>query len=180
MFIIYECSTGEKNMAGLLTPVIALILCPPSSKIWGYTAFVLSICLSAKTLTLSITFDGWGYGFHISQVYSLWQDLQWSKIILILTLAFDPLFKKNLNIRHNFWTLKTRTFTFHRRIPCNKTFIWLPTLLIFWPLEFELHFRNFSIIISCHTGHQCFTNTSCFDKQSKECAIFSPKFIICI
>ena len=47
-------------------------------------------------------------GFHISHVYSLWQDLSHDTIIfylVTLTLKFDLLFK-NFNLGHNFWTVR--------------------------------------------------------------------------
>ena len=46
--------------------------------------------------------------FHISQVYSLWQDLSYHTLIfdlVTLTLKFDLLFK-NFNLGHNFWTVR--------------------------------------------------------------------------
>ena len=46
--------------------------------------------------------------FHISHVYSLWQDLSYHTVIfdlVTLTLKFDLLFK-NFNLGHNFWTVR--------------------------------------------------------------------------
>ena len=67
-------------------------------------------------------------GFHISHVYSLWQDLSYHTIIsdlVTLTLKFDLLFK-NFNLGHNFWTMRDKAFIFHMCIPCDKTFHTIP------------------------------------------------------
>ena len=68
-------------------------------------------------------------GFHISHVYSLWQDLSRHMIsfdLVALTLNFDPLFK-NYNLGHNLWTVRSdRAFIFHMYIPCDKTFHTIP------------------------------------------------------
>ena len=64
-------------------------------------------------------------GFHISHVYSLWQDLSRHSIILDLvtfTLKFDLLFK-NFNLGHNIWTVRDGAFILHMCIPCDKTVI---------------------------------------------------------
>ena len=67
-------------------------------------------------------------GFHISLVYSLWQDL--SHIIIIfdlvtLTLKLD-LLVTTFNLGHNLWTVKDRAFIFQMCIPCDKTFHVVP------------------------------------------------------
>ena len=49
-----------------------------------------------KTITLAITFKQ-RYGFYITHVYFLWQDLSHGKIIFYLDLKFDPIVK-NINL----------------------------------------------------------------------------------
>ena len=59
--------------------------------------------------------------FHISHVYSLWQDLSYHTMffdLVTLTLKFDLLFK-NINLVHNLWTVGDRAFIFHMCIPCD-------------------------------------------------------------
>ena len=54
-------------------------------------------------------------GFHISHVYSLWQDpiTSYHNFDLVtLTLKFDLLFK-NFNRGHNLLTMIDKAFTFH-------------------------------------------------------------------
>ena len=67
-------------------------------------------------------------GFHISHVYSLWQDLSHHTIILdlvTLILKFGLLFK-NFNLGHTLWTLRDEAFIFHMCITCDKTFHIMP------------------------------------------------------
>ena len=74
-------------------------------------------------------------GFHITHVYSLWQDLSNHTIIfdlVTLTLKFD-LFFKNFKLGRNFWTSRDRAFIFHMYIPCDKTF----HFIIVWPCDVE-------------------------------------------
>ena len=69
--------------------------------------------------------------FHISHVYSLWQDLSFhTKIfdLVTLTLKFDLLFK-NFNLGHNLWTFRDRALIFLMCIPCDKTFHIIPKFL---------------------------------------------------
>ena len=94
-------------------------------------------------------------------------------------------FSKKINISHNFWMARDRTFIFHKCIPYDKPFYLLPKCLTL-TLNFDLHFKNFNIghnfwmvmnrlfIFHMHNpydkplpltcgirGHSCFTNTSC-------------------
>ena len=67
-------------------------------------------------------------GFHISHVYSLWQDLSHHAIIfylVTLTLNFDLLFK-DFALGHNLWTMRDGAFILHICIPCEKTFHIIP------------------------------------------------------
>ena len=77
------------------------------------------------------------WNFHISHVYSIWQDLSHHTLIfdlVTLTLKFDLLFK-NFNIGHNLWTGRDRTFIFHMCILCVKIF---HTIDNFWPSDLDL------------------------------------------
>ena len=77
------------------------------------------------------------YDYHISHVYSLWQDHSHHTIIfdlVTLTLKFDLLLT-NFNLGHNLWTVRGRAFIFHMCIPCDKTFHTTP---LFWPSDLEL------------------------------------------
>ena len=70
-------------------------------------------------------------GFHISHVYSLWQDLLRHTIILDLvtfTFKFDLLFKI-FNLGHNLWTVRDRAYMLHMRIPWDKAFHIIPKFL---------------------------------------------------
>ena len=50
--------------------------------------------------------------------------------------------QKNFKIGHNFWMVSDRTFIFHMRIPCDKTFPLIPKYVT---LTFDLLFKNFNI-----------------------------------
>ena len=80
-------------------------------------------------------------GFHISHVYSLWQDISRHTIIfglVTLTLKFDLLFK-NFNLGHNLRTMRDRAFIFYMCIPCDKTFhIHMIFDLVTLTLKFDL------------------------------------------
>ena len=61
-------------------------------------------------------------------MYSLWQDLSHSAIIVdlvTLTLKFDLLLK-NFNLGHYFQTRSDVAFILHMCIPCDKTFHMVP------------------------------------------------------
>ena len=77
-------------------------------------------------------------GFHISHVYSVWQDLSRHSMfnLVTLTLKFDPLFKNfNFAIGHNLWTMRDRTFIFQMLVHCDKTFHIIHN---FWPNVVDL------------------------------------------
>ena len=85
-----------------------------------------------KNLTLAITLNLTRWGFHISHVYFLWQDIFVGTnffYLVTLTLTFDLLLKKH-NLHHNFWTKSERALILHISIPCDKTFLLIPILLI--------------------------------------------------
>jgi hypothetical protein len=93
-------------------------LCPVSKNqrhiVFGLSVH-LSVCLSAKTLTLAISFELQVIG--ISYVCSLWQDLSIdAKIfdLVTLTLMFVPLLQ-SFNIGHIFWMVSDMAFIFHIR-----------------------------------------------------------------
>ena len=91
--------------------------------------------------------------FHMTFVYSLWQDLSHQTIIfylVTLTLKFDLLFK-NLNFGHNLWPCKTGLSFF-------TCVLWQDLLrhsiifdLVTLNLKFDLLFKNFSL------GHNLWT-----------------------
>ena len=57
-----------------------------------------------------------------------------------LTLEFNP-FLENFNLANNFLTMSARALIFHRCIPCDKTFHWLPLFFTLWPWPWSLiHF----------------------------------------
>ena len=88
--------------------------------------------------------------FHISHVYSLWQDLSMGTIIfdlVTLTLKFDLLFK-NFNLGHSFLTRRGRAFIFNMYIPCDKVFPWVAKFLTLWPWPWRLNLlskKNFNL-----------------------------------
>ena len=66
-------------------------------------------------------------GFYAPEI----EDLSMGTIIfdlVTLTSEFDPLFD-NFNLAYNFWTVSARALIFHRSIPCDKTFPWVPLFL---------------------------------------------------
>ena len=68
-------------------------------------------------------------------MYFLWQDLSVDTKIfdcVTLTLTFDLLMKK-LNLGHNFWAKRDRTFIFHMCISCGKTFLLETKFYTSWP-----------------------------------------------
>ena len=70
-------------------------------------------------------------GFHVSHVYSLWEDISRHSIIfdlITLTLKFDRLFK-NFYLGHNLWTVRDGVFMFHMCIHCDKTVHTIPKIL---------------------------------------------------
>jgi hypothetical protein len=56
----------------------------------------------------------------------------------LLTLTFDLLIE-NFNIGYIFWLISTKALAFHVSVSCDKTFLWVPTNMTFWPwcLTFE-------------------------------------------
>ena len=87
-------------------------------------------------------------GFHISHVYSLWQDLSHHSINfdpVILTLKFDLLFK-NFNLGHNLWPQKRHGFHIShvysqwQDLSLHSIIFDLVTLI----LNFDLLFKNFN------------------------------------
>ena len=87
-------------------------------------------------------------GFHISHVYTLWQDLSHHNIIfdlVTLTLKFDLLFK-NFNLGHNLWIMRDRALIFHMSLKgqdlSHHTIIFY---LVTLTLKFDLLFKNFNL-----------------------------------
>jgi hypothetical protein len=39
----------------------------------------------------------------------------------------------NFNIGYIFWLISNKALTFHMSVSCDKTFLWVPTNMIFWP-----------------------------------------------
>jgi hypothetical protein len=106
--------------------------------------------------------NGEWWGFHISHVGSLWQDLSFGTMIfdlLTLALKFDLLLK-NFNNSHIFWMVIYGDLMFHILVLCDKTFL-VPFVKMHdpWPLSRWLCSSSKDC---CTRGHQCFTNTSCF------------------
>ena len=64
--------------------------------------------------------------FHMSIPYG--KTFPWLPFFatVTLTLEFDLLFEKFVNIANNFWTVSARALIFHMSIPCDKTFPWIP------------------------------------------------------
>ena len=125
----------------------------------------LSVHLSiTKTLTLSITFELLEVGFkplevglsyftckflvarplysHSYQNFDLWP---WPRP---LTYIFE-----NCNICHSFWTINGRDFIFHKYIPCDLSFWFIPKVLTFWHWQWPLTYisENFNICRSFRT-----------------------------
>ena len=66
-----------------------------------------------------------------------------------LTWEFDLLFK-NFDLAYNFWTVIPRALIFHKIIPCDKIFLWVPLFLTMWPWPGSLtHFlkQRFTITL---------------------------------
>jgi hypothetical protein len=63
-----------------------------------------------------------------------------------LTMMFD-LLVKNLNLGYNFQMVCTRMLIFHRNVPCDKIFSWVPTFFYFVSLTliFDLLIKNFNL-----------------------------------
>jgi hypothetical protein len=88
----------------------------------------LKVWPTFKNFNIDHIFNGKSYGFHISYVCSLWQELSNDTRIfdlVTLTLKFDPLFK-NFHFGHIFWMVSDGTFVFHMHATCDKTFILEP------------------------------------------------------
>ena len=92
--------------------------------------------------------------FHISHVYSLWQDRSIGTIIIdlvTLTLKFDLLLQ-NFNLNHSFLTRRGRDFILHMCISYDKTFPWVHCFTL-WPWPWSLTYckKNFNL------GHSLLT-----------------------
>jgi hypothetical protein len=70
-----------------------------------------------------------------------WQDLRFWLVrnrglfitgFDLLTLTFDLLIE-NFNIGYIFWLKSTKALTFHMSVSCDKTFLWVPKNMTFWP-----------------------------------------------
>ena len=72
------------------------------------------LVLKKKNLTLAITFEPKEIGLSYYRYVFLWQHLSiCTKSFDPVTLTFDLLLKKKLNLDHNFWTKTDRVFLFH-------------------------------------------------------------------
>ena len=76
-------------------------------------------------------------------MYFLWQDLSvGNQIFDLVTLTFDLLLKK-LNLDHNFLTKSDRDLILHISIPCDKTFLLIPSGLDF---DFDLLLQKLELV----------------------------------
>ena len=56
----------------------------------------------------------------------------------------------NFNLANNFWTVNARALIFHMRIPCDKTFLWVPFFFTLWLSPWSLtHFlKTLNLLIT--------------------------------
>ena len=107
-------------------------------------------------------------GFHISHVYSLWQNILHYSINFDLgtfTLKFDLLFNK-FNLGHYLWTVRDGAFIFHSVFLVTRPF----TLYMyhnFWPNDLDL-WKTFTKC--CYFNMVASLRTSLFSDNS--CWIF--------
>ena len=111
-----------------------------------FTKITLTLDLLLKE-TLAITFEpkeiGLSYQRHVDlSVRTKTFDL------VTLTLNFDQLLKKNLNLGYNLWTKRDWAFILQVCVPHGKTFLYQHFQLMTFTLTFDLILRNWKCLIT--------------------------------
>jgi hypothetical protein len=111
---------------------------------YSFWPFCLFVCLCAKTLTLTISFE-WSV-IEISCVWSLWQDLSIRTIIFYLEVW--PTFQ-NFNIGHILLMVSDRAFMFHIHVcvPYDKNFLLVSWFLTSWPWRLNHFLKTLTLAI---------------------------------
>ena len=110
------------------------------TNIFYLVTLTLDFDLLLKTLTLAITFEWCVIGSQYStHIFLETRPFFWYQHFLPcdLDLGVWPIFK-NFNLGYNFWMVGDRAFIFHMYIPCDKTFLLIPTFFTVWPWPWTL------------------------------------------
>ena len=122
----------------------------PAKKVWGVYRNH-PVCLSVQS---KLNF-GYNFSTNRDKAFILHMLVPCDKTFLsvqkkidlvTLTLTFDLLLKKKLNLGYNFWT--KRDFIVQVCIPCGKAFLSIPKILTLWPWLLTYFWKNLTLTIT--------------------------------